>query len=83
VRDPQQSWFGREQLNAKKLTTILVASLVLGLLFLAPLSNAFAAPLHRPPPRVPEIDPSIAISGLAMLGGGVLLIANRFRRRRS
>lgn len=39
-------------------------------------------PPHRDPPRVPELDPRLAMSGVAMLGGGLLLIANQFRRRK-
>ena len=68
-------------LNTKKLTIILSTSFLTGLFWLAPLANAFAQALHHPP-RVPEIDLGLAVSGLAMLGGGVLLIADRFRRRR-
>jgi hypothetical protein len=67
--------------NRNNVKTILSISMVTGLLWLAPLAIAFAQPAHRPP-RVPEIDPALAISGLAMLGGGILLIADRFRRRR-
>jgi hypothetical protein len=42
-------------------------------------------PFRRRPrvPRVPELDPSLAVSGLAMLGGGFLLIADRLRNRKS
>ena len=32
---------------------------------------------------VPEIDAGIAVSALTLLGGAVLLLANRLRRRRS
>ena len=70
-----------KKVSTKKLTTIVSTSLVTGLFWLAPLTSAFAQTAHRPP-RVPEIDPALAISGLAMLGGGILLIADRFRRRR-
>jgi hypothetical protein len=39
-------------------------------------------PGHPDPPRVPELDPGLAISGVAMLGGGLLVLADRFRRRK-
>jgi hypothetical protein len=82
-------------LNTKKITIILLTSLVVALLLGAGHSTAFAQTiggglgnllcpplcLKLPPPRVPEIDPNMAFSGLAMLSGGVLLIADRFRRR--
>jgi hypothetical protein len=31
---------------------------------------------------VPEIDPSFAWSGVAILGGGVVILAERYRRKR-
>jgi hypothetical protein len=34
------------------------------------------------PPRAPEIDPSVARGTLAVLAGGVLMLAERRRRRR-
>ena len=33
-------------------------------------------------PSVPEIDPSLLGSGLALLAGGVLVVMERYRRRR-
>lgn len=39
-------------------------------------------PPHRDPPRVPELDPGLMVTGVAMLGGGLLVIADRFRRRK-
>ena len=33
-------------------------------------------------PTAPEIDPSLLGSGLALLAGGVLVVLERYRRRR-
>lgn len=46
-----------------------------GLLLLALRGTALAVA------RVPEIDPGTAASGLAILAGAVLFLAERFRRR--
>jgi hypothetical protein len=32
--------------------------------------------------EAPEIDPNLLVSGLALLAGGVLVVAERYRRRR-
>lgn len=48
-----------------------------GLLLLALGGTAMAKP-----PMAPEIDPSLLGSGLALLAGGVLVVAERYRRRR-
>ena len=42
---------------------------------------AFAG-VVTPPPRVPEIDPALAISGLALVGAASALVLERVRRRR-
>jgi hypothetical protein len=34
------------------------------------------------PPAAPEIDPRLAIEGLALAGAGVALVLERIRRRR-
>jgi hypothetical protein len=36
----------------------------------------------RATPTAPEIDPSLWGSGLALLAGGVLVVMERYRRRR-
>jgi len=42
--------------------------------------NAFAVPIYARD-SVPEIDPGSAASGLALLVGGAIVVANRVRRR--
>jgi hypothetical protein len=70
-------------MSLRKLKRIFVASWLLAVLLLGSLSSAFAqVALKGHPVHVPEIDPSMAISGLAMLSGGVLLLMDRFRRSR-
>jgi hypothetical protein len=46
------------------------------LVFVACSAPAFA---KLPPPAVPEIDPTSAISALTLLSSGVLLLTNRRR----
>ena len=58
--------------------TILAAGL---LLHMAGLAHAFPPP-PPPPHGAPELDLNTLRSGLALLGGGVLLLAERFRRNR-
>jgi hypothetical protein len=79
-------------MRIKSLAIALSAGLVAVSLATAPFAKAFAdqqeqfptnpIPPHRSPPRVPELDPGLAMSGVAMLGGGLLVIADRFRRRK-
>lgn len=49
-----------------------------GLLFLGLAGVAFAHPHHH----APEIDPGSLGSGLALLVGSVLLVVERYRRRK-
>ncbi len=37
---------------------------------------------HHPRHHAPELDPTLIGSGLAVLGGSVLLLLERYRRRR-
>ena len=46
------------------------------------LTLAGTARAGYPPPAAPEIDPSLLGSGLAVLAGGVLVVMERYRRRR-
>lgn len=48
----------------------------LGLVLAASSGTAWAAPVFTP-----EIDPGSMQAALMLLGGGVLLVADRFRRR--
>ena len=51
------------------------------LLSLGPAAVAFAHPGHGHHHRGPEIDPGSLGSGLALLGGSVALLLERFRRK--
>jgi len=82
-------------MRTKNLAIALSATLVVGPLATASFSKAFANQREREEhivtkyykehpraPRVPECDPGVATSSLAMLGGGLLLISDRLRRRK-
>jgi hypothetical protein len=49
------------------------------LVFLAVASPALGQSVLTP---VPEIDPGTAVSGITLLAGGVLLLADKFRMRK-
>lgn len=61
---------------------VTAASMWLGGLALVLAASSRLA-LAGPPPLVsaPEIDPSSIQAALMLLGGGVMLVADRFRRR--
>ena len=46
------------------------------LVFAAVAGRALAQDIHPPPPQVPEIDPGSAMSGISLLAGGMLLLAD-------
>lgn len=56
----------------------ILLSLVVLFVALTGSKLAFATPVDT----VPEIDPSLAIPGLALAGAGAALILERIRRRR-
>ena len=43
---------------------------------------ACASPALAGPPVVPEIDPGSAVSGLTLLAGGMLLLADKLRMKK-
>jgi hypothetical protein len=54
-----------------------------GLLFLGSVGVAFAKPgWHHPHLHAPEIDPGSLGSGLALLAGSLLLVVEKYRRRK-
>jgi hypothetical protein len=55
---------------AKGIITLMFVAVAAGM--------AQAGPL--PPTNVPEIDPSVASSALALLAGGVMILAAKLRR---
>ncbi len=61
----------------KNNTSFLTWAIGLALVFAATAGTAMAAD----PPSAPEINPAAATSALALLAGGMLLIAGRFRRK--
>jgi hypothetical protein len=61
----------------RKWSRILLSLVVLSVA-LTSSKLAFATPV----PTVPEIDPSLAIPGLALAGAGAALVLERIRRRR-
>lgn len=64
------------------MTKLAAASLRIGGLALVLAVCCGVAQAAPPPPHVaPEIDPGSMQAALALLGGGVLLVADRFRRR--
>jgi hypothetical protein len=54
--------------------------LSLVVLFVALTASKLAFAIEAPP--APELDPAMAISGLALAGTGVALLMERIRRRR-
>jgi hypothetical protein len=50
------------------------------LVFAAVAGAALAQDFH--PPQTPEIDPGSAMSGISLLAGGMLLLADKFRRKK-
>jgi hypothetical protein len=63
----------------RKWLRILLSLMVL---FAALTGSKLALATVGPVPSVPEIDPSLAIAGLALTGAGAALILERMRRRR-
>ncbi len=60
------------------LTSVIIAC---GLLVLALHGTAFAWDWGGGYCSVPELDPGTAASGVALLGGGLLLLVERYRHR--
>jgi hypothetical protein len=64
------------------LSSLARKAMVTGGLLLVFIASASPA-LAQPPPdnfvRVPEIDPGSAMSGITLLAGGILLLADKLR----
>jgi hypothetical protein len=66
-------------LSAARMTKIAILCLFLLLGFAGPaLAQDGGDPIHPP---VPEIDPASAMSAITLLAGGMLLFANKFRKK--
>jgi len=64
-----------------KLAKAMLPAVVVGLLILGTGTVAVAAlPLCGPVTPVPEIDPAMAASALALIGGAVLIIRGRHKK---